>query len=81
MKQKIYYITIVERTTNTVSQLVRDEKTIDETVRKELGGWNNLHAATTSGIKMGNGEFFQAGVTKDDTKCFSILCFLSDVEE
>ena len=81
MKKLIYYITIVNRNTNTVHNLVRDEKTIDATVEKELGGWNNLHAASTSGIKMGNSEFFQAGVTKDDSKCFSILCVASDVEE
>jgi len=69
-----YYVTIVERTTNTIHHLERNVDTIDKTIEKELGGWGNLHAAGTSGVKRTENEFFQSGVTKDNTKCFSILC-------
>jgi hypothetical protein len=46
----VYHITIVEYATGNVSNLRREsERTLDSAINKELGGWDNLHAATTSG--------------------------------
>jgi len=79
MKVMRYILTIYDRNTKTVSHLERDEKTIDETVAKELGDWG--HCASTSGVDRSARpkEFFQAGTTKDNTKCFSILCIEEEV--
>lgn len=75
-----YYITIVERTTKTVQHLIRGEQTIDQTVEKELGGWTT-HSAMTSGVVRHDKEFFQAGTTKDNLKCFSILAVWEESDE
>ena len=72
-----YYITIVERATNTVHHLERTEDNIESTIQKELGSWSN-HLAMTSGVANHEKEFFQAGTTKDNSKCFSILAVWID---
>ena len=75
-----YILTIYDRNTKTVQHLERDAETINATVTKELGDWG--HCAMTSGIDRSARpkEFFQAGTTKDNTKCFSILCIEEEVE-
>lgn len=78
MKTLTYYITIFDRATKTVHNLVRTEETIEETIAKELGSWTS-HSAMTSGVKQRQKEFFQAGTTRDDSKCFSILAI--EIEE
>ena len=75
MKKITYYLTIVVRESNTVHHLERDSETIDATIRKELGGWGNLRAASTGNST----EYFQAGTTYDNSKVFSILCVESKV--
>lgn len=74
MSKLRYIITIYDRETKTVQHLERDACDINETVTKKLGDWG--HCACTSGVDRSAHpqEFFQAGTTKDDTKCFSILC-------
>ena len=67
-----YYITIVDRITNTIHHLERTKDNIDATIVKELGSWTT-HSAMTSGVAKHEEEFFQAGTTKDNKKCFSIL--------
>jgi len=74
-----YYITIVVRANNLVHHLVRNEENIDTTIQKELGSWGNLHGAMTSGKNTHPREFFQTGVTKDNTKAFSILAIWEEV--
>ena len=80
MKKLRYILTIYDRNTKTIQYLERDETTINETVTKELGDWG--HCAMTSGVNRSKHpqEFFQAGTTKDDLKCFSILCIEEDIE-
>lgn len=75
-----YILTIYDRNTKTISHLERDAETINATVTKELGDWG--HCASTSGVDRSARpqEFFQAGTTKDNTKCFSILCIEEEVE-
>ena len=75
-----YILTIYDRDTKTVSHLERDATTINETVTKELGDWG--HCACTSGVDRSKApqEFFQAGTTKDNTKCFSILCIEETID-
>jgi hypothetical protein len=72
-----YIITIFERVTSTTNLLNKTEDNINETIDKELGGWNNLHACSNSGVKhdlLSKDEYFMAGTTKDNLKCFSIIC-------
>ena len=70
-----YIITIVFRATGTVHNLERNEDTINSCINKELGGWDNLHAASTGGkSERGSLEYMQAGTTIDNSKVFSILC-------
>lgn len=71
---KKYYITIITRATMTHASLERTEEDINKTIEKELGGWDNLHSAMTSGALHNDDEFFTAGTTKDNAKAFSILC-------
>lgn len=68
-----YYITIVDRNTKTVHNLVRDKETVTPTIDNELGGWDNLYAACTGDRYRNKDEYFTAGTTKDNSKCFSIL--------
>ena len=81
MKKK-YFITIVTTTTGLISNLVRDESNIEETIKKELGGWTT-HSAVTSGKYQHPDSFMQAGTTNDGSKAFSIIClvFNEQVEE
>ena len=80
MKKLRYIITIYDRNTRTIQYLERDETTINETVTKELGDWG--HCVMTSGVDSSKAskEFFQAGTTKDNSKCFSILCIEEEDE-
>ena len=75
-----YILTIYDRNTKTISHLERNSETIDETVEKELGSWTT-HLAMTSGVANHPKEFFQTGTTKDNSKCFSILCIEEELEE
>ena len=81
MKKLRYIITIYDRNTRTIQHLERDETTIDATVTKELGDWG--YCAMTSGVDRSKApkEFFQAGTTKDNSKCFSILCIEEEDDE
>ena len=72
-----YYITIIDRETKTQKNLVKNEDDIDKTITSELGGWNNLLSACTSGMNWMGEEYFMAGTTRDDSKVFSILCIKS----
>lgn len=72
--QKKYFITIVDNTTFTSQNLVRDEYTIDDTVKKELGGYGNLTRAMTSGKNVSKEHFCQTGTTNDGSKSYSIIC-------
>lgn len=69
-----YTITIVDLITGTTQNLKRDTETINQTVERELGGYDNLHAATISGVGLGNG-YTSAGTTKDGSKVYSILAY------
>jgi len=75
-----YILTIYDRNTKTIKHLERNAETINATITKELGDWG--HCATTFGIDRSKApkEFFQASTTKDNTKCFSILCIEEEVE-
>lgn len=75
-----YILTIYDRNTKTIQCLERDGETINATVTKELGDWG--HCTLTSGVDRFARpyEFFQTGTTKDNTKCFSILCIEEEVE-
>lgn len=77
---KRYFITIYDRNTNSVQYFERTQETIDSLVEKELGSWTT-HSACTSGVKPNKDEFFQTGTTKDNSKCFSILCVVTEVKE
>ena len=76
-----YILTIYNRDTKTVHHLERSAEDINATVTKELGDWG--HCACTSGIDRSTRpqEFFQAGTTKDNSKCFSILCIEESIED
>lgn len=80
MKKLRYILTIYNRNTKTLSHLERDASNINETVTKELGDWG--HCAMTSGVDRSARpqEFFQAGTSLDNSKCFSILCIEEEVE-
>lgn len=71
---KKYFITIVDNITLTTKNIVREDKNINETIDKELGGWANLRAASTSNRDLEIDNYQQAGTTKDFKKSFSILC-------
>lgn len=71
---KKYFITIVNNTTLTTQNLVRDDENINATIDKELGGWANLKSASTSSHELDSYNYQQAGTTKDNTKSYSILC-------
>ena len=71
---KRYIITIVDIDTNCKSFLEKSENEIDDVVLKELGGWNNLYEATTSGYTASQKAFMQTGTTKQGNKAFSIIC-------
>ena len=75
-----YILTIYDRNTKTLSHLERNASNINETVIKELGDWG--YCASTSCVDRSARpqEFFQAGTTKDNTKCFSILCIEEEIE-
>ena len=81
MKKLRYILTIYDRNTKTVQHLERDAETINATVTKELGDWG--HCTSTSNVDRSARpkEFFQAGTTKDNTKCFSILCIEENIDE
>lgn len=68
-----YLITIFNTKTKTTFHLERNDKDITATIEKELGGYNNLHRALTSGVNLPFGAFCEAGSTKDGSKMFSIL--------
>lgn len=75
-----YIITIYNRETGTTSNLYRTEENITATIEKELGGWPNLFAASTSGISRDQpNEYMQAGTTRDNKFVFSILCVKENV--
>ena len=67
-----YHITIVNRTTNIVQYFKETSETVDEVIKRELGTWSNF-IAMTHGVTKNKKEFFQAGTTRDNSKCFSIL--------
>ena len=71
-----YYITVVDKKTSTVHHLERDENTVNATIIKELGGWDNLHTASTGGAKVNHlsKDYYMAGTTRNNSKGFSILC-------
>ena len=74
-----YILTIYDRNTKTVQHLERDAETINTTVTKELGDWG--HCTCTGADRSARPqEFFQAGTTKDNSKCFSILCIEEEIE-
>lgn len=81
MKKLKYILTIYNRNTKTLQHLERDKETINATIIKELS--DQGHCACTSGVNRSEHpkEFFQAGTTKDDTKCFSILCIEETIED
>ena len=81
MKKLKYILTIYDRNTKTIQHLARNAEDINATVTKELGDWG--HCACTSGVNRSTRpqEFFQAGTTKDDSKCFSILCIEESIED
>lgn len=71
-----YFITIVDRKA-CCSNLIRTEEDINQTIEKELGGWDNLHSACTSGANKrieNKEEYFMSGTTRDGNKGFSIIC-------
>ena len=73
---KKYVITIINLKTNTIHQLLKkDDDSINTTIEKELGGWNNLSSATTSNT-MDNENYQSSGTTKDNKYMYSILCYL-----
>ena len=76
-----YILTIYNRDTKTVHHLERDAETINATVTKGRGDWG--YCAMTSGVDRSARpqEFFQAGTTKDNSKCFSILCIEESIED
>ena len=76
-----YIITIIDRLkSNTVHHLERTEDNINQTIEKELNGWDNLYSACTSCAQrdlLHKDEYFMAGTTKDNSKAFSILCVVN----
>ena len=76
-----YILTIYNRDTKTIHHLERTAENINATVTKELGDWG--YCAMTSGVDSSKAskEFFQAGTTKDNSKCFSILCIEESIED
>ena len=72
-----YIITIVNLKTNTIHQLTKDDDNINTTIKKELGGWDNLKGATTTN-PMDNKNYQSSGTTKDNKYMYSILCYLEN---
>ena len=75
---KKYFVTIYDRTNNSINYFERTADTIDALIKKELGSWTT-HSACTSGVNYHKDEFFQTGTTKDNSKCFSILCVVPSI--
>ena len=71
--KKIYVVTTI-KPNGLVNLFTKDSESIDKLIETELGGWNNLFGAMTSGKNTHPDEFYQCGVTKDNSKAFSILC-------
>lgn len=75
-----YIITIYNRITDCTSFLEATEETLNTKVQKELGGWDNLHSASTSGYNRHSNEYMQAGTTRDDIFIFSILSINTNLD-
>lgn len=71
---KKYYTTIICLVTGGVQTFIKDDYNINECVQRELGGWDNLSAASTSNRGIDEDNYQMAGTTRDDLKAFSIIC-------
>lgn len=69
-----YVITIVDLTNGTTGNYTRTSKEeLEVLLNRQVGGWDNLIMACTTGNNTHEDESFAAGVTKDNIHAISIL--------
>ena len=70
-----YVITIVDLVHEERVSFTATEETIQKVVDDNFGGWKNLNSACTSSDILKEGNFQQAGSTRDGNKLYSILAY------
>ena len=73
MKKK-YFITIIEVKTGFQHNLVSDESRFSDIVKKELG--EDALATQITNSDIDEDFLICAGITKDNSKAFSIICLM-----